>query len=276
MVGWLICRHLGVSASQVSPTAVPQDFVSLRSVNLLRTGQYGLAVATDFVSNSLPYYQTSPVEKQNDLVGRAHFVGAYGYSRNLTLEVAIPTIVYQSIKNKKAIHGEFSSYGMEAIELGVRSALLQARSYSLGLFVGGAKSLTSGFAKEAEMPEQVLQANLLGDYRWRSTRLTLNLGTIEKLGSSSSVSRFHYGAGLAYAIWSWKSEVTGEFLTSRPRSNRPSTSDRSAESSEMMFGLRRYISSDRTLLFSLGRELKHGVNTPDLRVLVGFTQIGSF
>lgn len=270
----------GVSASQASPSAISQDFLNLRSSKVLSSGTYGFGAASDWVTNTLPYYPTggvgnAKVSSSNDTIGRLHLAGAYGLSRRITLELALPVIVYQSVKDKKTVHGEFASYGVEALQGGFRASLMTRPHWGLALFAGMSRSLTSGFSKEAELPAQAANVEILGDYKLKSLRLTLNVGTIERMGSSESASRTTLGVGAGYALWAWRSEAILEVFGSTPRRKLVATSDRQGRSSEIIVGGRHYLSNRSSLQLGIGKELNHGVNTPDLRVLLGFNYSGT-
>lgn len=277
-----LANVVGPDMQNFNATPDGLDFVTVQSSESLKKGFWNFGLFVNQATGTLPRFPSDgsnrPKGQYDDSLVGLDLNVAVGVTKRLTLGVSVPQVVQQTVRDSDGVRrGEFLKPGSTEIR-----PLVKYQFFG-GATGGAAIVFSAGINMVEDNPYTGLGAppivnfelafdRAMGPwagavnvgYRHRTPGAALALAPVEPLGSqwiaSFAASRLIPGLRLRGVA-----EVFGSVPTGK-NSNR---SDRMLHSIESMLGLK-YVASDSVALHvGAGRELTHGVASPDFRAYAG-------
>ena len=258
------------------------DFVTVQSSETLRAGYWNLGLFVNQAKGTLPRF---PDDGSNRVVGQYDdtLTGldinmAYGLTNRITLGLSLPQILGQTVRSDEdGVRGEFLQNGATEIRPLLKYRL---RGNARG---GAALVVSSGINMVEDNPytglgsPPIFNIELAMDgsfglwaaginlgYRHRTPGSPLTGAPVEPLGSQWIAS-----SAMSVLVPSIKSRLILEVFGSQPAARHTNRSDRMLSSAEALVGIKHMATDALALHAGIGRELTHGIASPDLRAYAG-------
>ena len=276
---------VGLDLQNFNPAPSSVDGVTVSNALTLGQGHWSLGLFVNYATNTLPYFrneegQTRDLQKKfNDSISTLDLQAAYGVTSFWDLQVSVPYLIGQQLREDEETHGFYSREGLTGFRVGTKLRLLQVGPFAVGVLGNASYNLVEGnpytgtsiwpnssleLATSLNFDALLLTAN--AGYRWRFTKPAseiTNILPIERYGD-----QLIYSLGAVIPISSrWA--LTGELYGAVNSDEFSEVSARATSIAEALGGLRYHLRPELQLEAGLGGELRHSVSSPDARVYAG-------
>jgi len=278
---------VGNDTQNFNPTTGGLDFVTVQSSETLKPGFINFGLFLNYAGNSLPHFEDNKAtnddaERRRNL--RDTILGAdlnvgIGVLENWDLGISLPQMLHQDVRSDGGYRGQFSSKGNT--EVRVNSKVRVVGDDAGGIAVIGSVNFNRlknnpytgkdpgptynlELAFDTTIEKVALGANI--GYRWRDKGEPVedNDFPIDPVGNQVIGS-----VAASYLLPSIDTKVIFEIFGSRPTESTTDFSDRLQSSLEALLGVKHDLTTSLAAHAGFGRELQHGMSSPDWRVYAG-------
>ncbi len=258
------------------------DFVTVQSSETLKVGYWNFGLFLNQATGTLPKFpddgSNRPVGNYDDRLLGMDINVAAGVTNRLTLGISVPQILAQTVKSSDGVvQGEFLKTGTTEIRPMMKYHIAGGSSGGVAGIVSVGLNMVednpyTGLGAPPIMSFEIAMDNSFGPfaagvnvgYRHRTPGQQLTGAPVEPLGSQ------WLGSGAISALISpIKSRLIAEVFGSLPVKNTTNRSDRMMSSAETLLGIKHMATDALALHAGVGRELTHGIASPDFRVYAG-------
>jgi hypothetical protein len=258
------------------------DFVTVQSSETLKAGYWNFGLFLNQATGALPKFpddrSSRPAGTYDDTLLGMDINVATGVTNRLTLGISLPQILAQTVKsNDGVVQGEFLKTGTTEIRPMMKYHLTgDSRGGIAGIFSVGLNMVEdnpyTGLGAPPIMNFEIAMDKSFGPfaaglnlgYRHRTPGQQLTGAPVEPLGSQWIAS-----GAISALISPIKSRLIAEVFGSLPVNSTTNRSDRMMSSAETLFGIKHMATDALALHAGVGRELTHGISSPDFRVYAG-------
>lgn len=278
---------IGNDLQNFNPSLSVTDLATVHSSRTIGQGRFGLGIFINSATNTLPYFDNSVTsnrdanKKLNDTVTGTDVQLTYGVLSNWDLNITIPSVISQSIRNEDAPHGYFADLGNTELRFSTKVEILDAKAFHLGLVGTGSYNNIQGnpYTGNVKWPSVSLELVLgtevgpvewsvnLG-HRWRHTE-DPSLQEMQDLPIKSFGDQWLASTGVAIDLPSTDWDLISEVYGAQNREDFSDESPRGKTIAEGLLGVRRNFWKNFQFHAGLGAELTHSVSTADYRVYAG-------
>jgi outer membrane protein OmpA-like peptidoglycan-associated protein len=258
------------------------DFVTVQSSETLRRGYWNLGLFVNQAQGTLPRFPndgtTRPVGQYDDTLTGLDLNVAYGLTNRVTLGLSLPQIIAQTVRSDEGgVRGEFLKSGSTEIRPLIKYRMTGDARGGMALIVSSGINMVEDnpytglgsppiFNLEWAVDQSfgAWAGGLNLGYRHRTPGSPLTGAPVEPLGSQWIAS-----AAASVLLPAINSRLIFEVFGSQPADRGSNRSDRMLSSAEASMGIKHMATDALALHAGLGRELTHGIASPDLRVYGG-------
>jgi len=273
---------VGSDMQNFNATTSGLDFVTVESAETLQPGFINFGLFMNYAVNTLPYFEaTDKIQsrtKFNDTLLGADLNVGYGVAKNLDLGLSLPQVVTSSVK-ANSWNGKFRDNGNTEIRANAKYRLLGDSEDGLAIqgVVNFNRTKDNPYVGKTSTP--IYSVVLIGSkqltselgfgvnlgYRWRKAGEALpNSEPIKPLPN-----QVIWSTAFNYRLDSIDSKLIAEVFGSSPIKKVSTNSDRTASSSEALFGIKHDIDTNLAIHGGIGTEIARGLSSPDWRIYAG-------
>ena len=258
------------------------DFVTVQSSETLKTGYWNFGLFVNQATGTLPKFPDDgtnrPVGKYDDTLIGMDINVATGVTNSLTLGISVPQILAQTVKTPDGVlQGEFLKTGTTEIRP-------MMKYHFTGSSRGGIAGIASlGLNMVEDNPytglgaPPIMNVEIAMDQSFGPFAAALNLGYRHRIPGKAltgapvePLSSQWIGSGaISTLINPIRSRVIAEVFGSIPVKATTNRSDRVMSAAEAIVGIKHMLTDNLALHGGVGRELTHGIASPDFRLHAG-------
>lgn len=258
------------------------DFVTVQSSETLKPGVWNLGLFVNQATGTLPRFpddqSNRPVGRYDDTLLGMDVNLAVGVTRRLTLGLSVPQILAQSVRDSAGVvRGGFVKSGTTEIRPLAKYQFFGDSSGGFATIISSGINMVDdnpytgsgappilNFEIAVDRAYGLFAAGLNAGYRHRTPGQNVVSAPVSPLGSEWIGS-----LATSLLIPRLKSRVILEAFGSAPTKETSNRSDRMLSSFEALVGVKHMATDSLALHMGMGRELVHGVASPDFRMYAG-------
>jgi outer membrane protein OmpA-like peptidoglycan-associated protein len=277
-----LANVVGPDMQNFNATPDGLDFVTVQSSETLRRGYWNLGLLINHAKGTLPRFLSDgsqrPIGQYDDALTGLDVNVAFGLTSRLTIGLSLPHIVAQTVRDDEGgIRGEFIQNGMTEIRPLLKYRLRGHASGGLALIASSGVNMVEdnpytglgsppivNFEVAADTSYGPWAAGVNVGYRHRTPGSALTGAPVAPLGSQWIAS-----GAVSVLLSAVKSRFIVELFGSEPVRRATNRSDRMLSSAEVVVGMKHMATDALAMHVGMGRELTHGIASPDWRAYAG-------
>ncbi len=277
---------IGSDHQNFNPAYSVNDYITVHGAKPLGKGQLSLGLHLNYAVNTLPYFNNNlednpdTYKEYNDSLSGMDFNVALGITPNLDINIAIPHIVHQEVRNNSVYHGQFNKMGNTEIRAGIKWMPIPLDFWGLSVVATANynRVVNNPYTGDEKWPAYSLE--LVGEIDFGLISTAINIGHRWR-NSGSSIAfdndtpiepfqdQWLFSAGWGLKIPSTYLRFILESYGSYTNKDFSSISPRNASVAEGVAALR--YEPNKSLFFQVGAgsEMRHAISSADQRYFLG-------
>lgn len=271
-----LANIVGTDVQNFNPTSDGLDFVTVQSSQTLEPGVINFGAFWNDAFDTLPVYGGQSSSYSDSLMSSDLNV-AVGILRHWELGVSLPAVLEQSLNDSSGAGLSFSSTGFTEIKLNTKYRVWNDDDQGVAVVLSTNFSLITNDPFVGVPAHPGLNLELVYDRHFGPVTWALNVGhrwrdpgaPIPNIPILPIHNQWIASTAANYLFKSWDTKLIAEIYGAMPVSHSADVNDRQQSSLEGLLGLKHDFTSSLAGHAGVGRELIHGIASPDFRVYAG-------